>query len=137
MFESNLDSKIDIKVLPLIDVIFFLLVFFMLFTTFRTSPMGLNINLPQAETVTEQEEEVRIMVNISEEGEVSIDEEMVQFGEMGEKIDNIIADTSPGTLFIINADKRVEYEQIMRAMDIIRSAGGYRLALAAERENAN
>ncbi len=137
MFESNLEHDINIRILPLIDVIFFLLVFFMLFTTFKTSPLGINIDLPKAETVTDQEQDKRITVNISREGKIAIDKDVVELGNLSGEISNIIAENSTQTLFIINADKQVAYEQIIKVVDKIRRAGGYRLALAADREETD
>jgi biopolymer transport protein ExbD len=135
MFESNLKHEINVRILPLIDVIFFLLVFFMLFTTFKTSPQGMNINLPQAETVTNQEQDMKVTINISSEGTIAIEDRMINFGDLTEEATRIIEENSADTLFIINADRSVQYEQVVRAMDRIRQAGGYRLALAADREN--
>lgn len=137
MFESNLDHDIDIRILPLIDVIFFLLVFFMLFTTFKTSPMGINIDLPKAETVTDQKQDKQVTVNISREGKVSIGKDTVKLDDLSGEISNIIAENSTETLFIINADKQVAYEEIIKIVDKIRRAGGYRLALAADREETD
>lgn len=136
MFESSLEDEIDIRILPLIDVIFFLLIFFMMFTTFRSSPTGININLPQAETVTKQEKK-RVAINISQSGQVYVDEQLVGVDNLVTRIEEIIAANSPETLFIINADQEVAYKQIITVMDKIRRAGGYRLALAAERETSN
>ena len=47
--------KPKVDIVPMVDVMTFLIVFFMLFTTFRTNPAGLDIKLPRAETATPQQ----------------------------------------------------------------------------------
>ncbi|TDX53299.1 ExbD/TolR family protein [Orenia marismortui] len=134
MFKSNLKKRPNIQILPMIDVIFFLLVFFMLFTTFKTTPAGLEINLPKAKTVTKQEKDVKLTLNISKDGELylnkrNIDQESLEF-----EVSKII-DQSPDAIFIIKADKAVKYEKVIGVMDTVRKVGGYRLALAAQQED--
>ena len=57
MFKTTLKKKSTINIIPMIDVIFFLLVFFMLFTTFKSSPTGIDLQLPRAVTVSQQDSE--------------------------------------------------------------------------------
>ena len=51
-FRRTQRRKPRIDIVPMVDVMTFLIVFFMLFTTFRTNPAGLDIKLPRAETAT-------------------------------------------------------------------------------------
>ncbi|WP_027340268.1 ExbD/TolR family protein [Halonatronum saccharophilum] len=136
MFKSNLKRTPNIQILPMIDVIFFLLVFFMLFTTFKVSPTGLEINLPTARTVTEQEEDLQVNITIDSNGEVYLDDEKVEMRYLEFEISKYIND-SPDALFIIKGDNDVKYESIVKVMDIVRDMGGYRLALAADKESLN
>jgi len=133
MFKSNLKKRPNIQILPMIDVIFFLLVFFMLFTTFKTTPTGLEINLPKAKTVTQQKEDTKLTLNIAENGEVYLDGDLVDSQLLEFEVSKIIKE-SPDAVFIIKADKEVKYENIINVMDTVRNAGGYRLALAANKE---
>lgn len=136
MFKPNLKKRIDIQMLPMIDVIFFLLIFFMLFTTFKTTPTGLDINLPQAKTVTEQEEDMQVTITIDQAENLFIDKEAVNLNILETKAAKLISKSSD-TLFIIKADEQVKYQKIVMVMDSVRKAGGYRLALAADREKLN
>ncbi|AGB40944.1 biopolymer transport protein [Halobacteroides halobius DSM 5150] len=134
MFKSNLKKRLDVKLLPMIDVMFFLLVFFMLFTTFKVTPAGMEINLPQAKTVTKQQQDVKVRINISAEGRLSLDEQLIAFKGLKAKVKELIKKQA-NTLFVIKADQEVKYKKIIRIMDLIRQAGGYRLALAADKED--
>ncbi len=136
MFKSNLKKKPNIQILPMIDVIFFLLVFFMLFTTFKTTPTGLDLNLPKAETVTEEKEDIKVTITLDEAGVLYYEDDKLNMQSLDLKIAKAIED-STNTLFIIKADDDIKYEKIIEVMDVVRKNGGYRLALAADKEESN
>ncbi|MBE3575972.1 MAG: biopolymer transporter ExbD [Firmicutes bacterium] len=122
-----------VQIIPLIDVMFFLLIFFMVFTTFRTSTTGLNVDLPRAATG---------MVQSGQEYAVTIDRDGNMFWR-GRRVDAAglaqlaQADLKghPEAVVIIRADQRVQYRYLVQAIDAVRGAGGYRLALAVEQMN--
>ncbi|MCK8824249.1 ExbD/TolR family protein [Fuchsiella alkaliacetigena] len=130
MFQRDNKRKVDIRILPLIDVIFFLLVFFMLFTTFRATPAGLDIDLPQAETVTEQEQK-QLTINISAQGQIYLEDEELTIAALQSRVANVINE-DPEAVIIIEADREVFYDKIVEVMDTVRQVGAHRLALAAE-----
>ncbi len=133
MFKSNLKKQPKIQILPMIDVVFFLLVFFMLFTTFKTTPTGLEINLPQAKTVAKQEEDIKLTINIAKEGDLYLDDQRINQDDLKFEIAKIV-EKAPDAVFIIKADQSVQYEKVIRVMDTVRNIGGHRLALAANKE---
>ncbi|MBM7623279.1 ExbD/TolR family protein [Sporohalobacter salinus] len=130
MFHRNNKRKSKIKILPMIDVIFFLLVFFMLFTTFRTTPTGLDIDLPQAKTVTEQKQE-QLMINLSAKGQIYVNEKLLTKTDLKNKVAEMI-DRDPKSVVIIKADRSVAYDKVVEVMDIARQVGASKLALAAD-----
>lgn len=136
MFKSNLKDQIDIKILPMIDVVFFLLVFFMLFTTFKTTPSGLEINLPQAKSVEQQQEDKTVKINIASSGKIFMNSKLTTKDELKNNIASSVSQSTE-TVFIIKADEQVAYKQVINVMDLVRQAGGYRLTLAANKDELN
>ena len=136
MFESKLNDEIDIKILPMIDVVFFLLVFFMLFTTFKTTPSGLEINLPQAKSVEQEQEDKTVKINIASTGKIFVNSKLITETELEKNIAQSVEESAE-TVFIIKADKKVEYQRVINVMDLVRQAGGYRLTLAANKDELN
>ena len=130
MFKPTLSKKSSINILPLIDVIFFLLVFFMLFTSFRSTPEGLDMQLPKAVTTTQQTEN-NIIINVTEDGEYFYQNNNISLNSLGERIKNEHENLGDLTA-IINADEEVKYRYVVDVMDNLRNAGIYKLALAAE-----
>ncbi|SJZ31123.1 ExbD/TolR family protein [Selenihalanaerobacter shriftii] len=135
MFQRGTKKKINIQILPMIDVIFFLLVFFMLFTTFKTTPTGLNINLPKAKTVTKQQQQ-QLIVNLSSKGHIYLNNELLTKPDLKDKVAAKIKN-NPKTVVIIKADKKVVYNKIVEVMDTVRQVGAYKIALAAENAEKN
>lgn len=132
MFKTRLKKRSNIQIVPMIDVIFFLLIFFMLFTTFRITPEGLDIQLPQAVTVTGQEEE-SIEVAINKNGEIFIDGGQVSTLTLREKAQRKV-ENNPQLIVIIKADEEVPFKRVVEVMDTVRMVGIHRIALAAERK---
>ena len=130
MFKPTLKKKSSINIIPMIDVIFFLLVFFMLFTSFRSTPEGLDMQLPKAVTTTQQSEN-NIIINVTEEGKYFYQNQNVTLNNLNENIKNEHENLGDLTA-IINADEEVKYRYVVDVMDNLRNAGIYKLALAAE-----
>lgn len=121
-----------INVVPLIDVLCFLVIFFMLFSTLKTSQTGIDINLPKAETVTTTRPS-QVVVSIDKDGRLAFDGTAMTKQGMQNEVRKAV-DKDPDTLVIIKADREVVYDRIIEAMDIVRKVGAYKLALAANKE---
>ncbi len=116
----------------MVDVMFFLIVFFMLFTTFRTNPAGLNIKLPRAVTATPQQQ-TRIVVVIDRQGQVYLNDRRTSIEGLRQDIGRSIT-KDPNEVVIIRADTTTRYSRLVEVMDAARLAGATRLALAAEKQ---
>ena len=123
---------LQINVVPLIDVLCFLVVFFMLFSSLKTNQTGININLPKAETVTSTKDS-QVIVSIDRDGQVFFEGRPMSNPAMQEEVRRAV-DSNPETLVIIKADRQVLYGKIVQAMDVVRKVGAYKLALAADRD---
>lgn len=122
------DSAIDVT--PLIDIIFQLVLFFMVSTTFISSP-GLEVELPRssAETILQDDNDIEIWV--TRDGVVRVDEEAVDWNGLQARI-QAAQRSNPRTLVIIKADREVDHGRVVAVMDLARSLGLSRLAIATE-----
>jgi len=132
MFKPTLNKKTTINIIPMIDVIFVLLVFFMLFTTFRTSPTGIDMELPKAVTVSSQENE-NLVIAVDNEGLLYYEGDIISTTRLSEIASNTYQQNNQ-VVAIINADKDVQYKHIISVMDNLRQSGIYKLALAADKK---
>lgn len=117
---------------PMIDVIFFLLVFFMVFFTVRTAPLGLNVELPRAVTGNPQAS-ARFEVAVDKTGAMYVSGNKVTSAQLRQALAERLQ-VNPDMFVIVKADKEVSYEYVVNTLDEIRSAGGYRLGLAVEQD---
>ncbi len=133
MFKPTHKKKTSINIIPMIDVIFFLLVFFMLFTSFRTNPYGMEMKLPKAVTVTEQKQE-NFVINIDKNGRFFYQGDNLPIAKISQMAKEQYQSNN-NLVVVINADNQTEYSSIVTVMDSIRQVGIFNLALAAEKKD--
>jgi biopolymer transport protein ExbD len=109
---------------------FFLLVFFMVFSTIKTEPMGLDVELPKAVTGTAQTS-TSFEVLVDKSGVFFVAGRQVSGAELEQHFIERVR-VNPDVFVIVKADKEVRYEHVVRALDHLRGVGGYRLGLAVE-----
>lgn len=126
--------KPDVQIVPLIDVIFFILVFFMLFTTFRTHPAGLNLELPKSVT-SDKSTPTQVVISISADGRMFLGEKQVNSASLKAEVGQSIK-KRPDLFVVIKADKNTKYDYVVQAMDDVRQVGGYRFGLAVHPRDA-
>jgi len=109
-------------VAPLVDVVLLLLIFFMLIT--RYMPPSLTVNLPEASAAT-PDDHPAVMLSIDVDGQLVVDGEEFTW----EALPRLLADRDPETRVRIAADKQVDYDYIIRAMNAAAEAGLPRIVL--------
>lgn len=123
-------KKARIEIIPMIDTIFFLLVFFMISTLSMARYSGLPVNLPKAATGQQTPRE-SAAVTIKPDGTVAIDKEDVPRTQVGEILKARLLKT-PDLLVLINADEKVEHGLVIEVMDAARQAGVTKMAIAVK-----
>ena len=124
------DNSLEINLTPLIDVVFLLLIFFMVSTTFVESP-GINVKLPEAAQSSKTTEKKDIIISIKENGNIYFEQEKISFQELNNKIQNVLKDNPLATLFL-RADKGTNHGRVVQVMDSARSQGVEKIAIATE-----
>ena len=128
--EPDLPPRINI--LPMIDVIFAILVYFIVSTLFLTRSEGLPVNLPQAETAQLQKTN-QITVSLDSEGTLAIDSQPTELDRLKIQVENLIK-TEETTLVVISADKLVNHGQVVDVIDQLRQIPQVNLAIAAKKD---
>ena len=118
----------------LVDVVFLLLIFFMLTTTFSQVLTKLDIELPRAKAVTEQKKQ-NVIIEIGLEGKLAFNGEDVSLEELDKELGDVAME-NPNEVIIIKADKGVAYGEVVKVMGICKSHKLNRLAMAALAEDA-
>jgi biopolymer transport protein ExbD len=121
-----------INVVPLIDVMFALLTFFIMSTLFLTRSEGLPVNLPKAATAKEQQIPTKITITVDEKGQVSLNRDPIAVNDLAPRVRTLVG-SNADALVIINADQKVLHGEIVGIMDQVRQVKGARLAIATQR----
>lgn len=128
----NLDNpteEVRIEILPLIDVIFCILTFFLLAALQLTRQQAINVNLPQAKSGVPQMRDM-LIVSLDDFGQVYLEKQvMMSKDQLSEGLKNYRA-TNPNGLMVLYAAKTSSYNDVIQVLDLLRSIGGDRVALA-------
>lgn len=116
---------------PLIDVVFLLLIFFMVSTTFIRAPGGIRVDLPHSDTQEFIQEGEEVVVKISEDGTIYVDDAPVSNDALKAELQRAVK-RDPGTTVIIKADRAVEHGEVVRVMDLAKRIGLVKMAVATE-----
>jgi biopolymer transport protein ExbD len=122
--------KARIEIIPMIDVIFFLLVFFMISTLSMTVNRGLPVNLPTSAT-SQKDLRENLNLTLTEDGGLFLNREPITLQELSPRVKTALA-AEPELMVIINADGEVRHNTVVNVMDELRLSGTSRLAIAVK-----
>ena len=128
-------QKARIEILPLIDIVFLLLVFFIYAMLSMAVHRGLPVNLPISRTA-EIDKKLIVSVTLKADGTIYVDKQPVNLENLVDSLKAIIKEAQePGVLLF--ADRSISYQSLFQVLDYIRQAGIYRISLQAEIERNN
>ncbi len=125
------DERVDVNLTPLIDVVFLLLIFFMVSTTFDRHAK-LKVELPEASAKKEQQAEDAVVLSIDVKGNYFINDRQVvntTLETLKTALQKTVADKKDVTL-VLRADAKTPHQSVVRAMDAASQLGLTRLSIA-------
>ena len=129
--DDEQESAYTINIVPMIDVIFAILAFFIISTLTLTRLEGLPVNLPEAVTGVSQRQQ-QITVTIDPEGRLALNRQPIELNGLVAEVQRLVANNQPSVV-VINADQAVNHGQVVAVMDRLRGIEGVRLAIATTR----
>ncbi len=123
-------KKARIEIIPMIDTIFFLLVFFMISTLSMAQYRGMPVNLPKAASGQQALAE-SAAITIEKESRIFLNKEEIDQASLGVLLRQRLAENAD-LLVVINADDGVEHGRVVEVMDIARGANVARMAIAVK-----
>lgn len=119
-FRQRPREELELNLIPLIDIIFMLLIFFMLTTTF-VHDRTLNVTLPVSSQGTEKSAPVKDhVIEIAQDGRIAIDGKILGADEIFPVLKRIAADQQP---VVVWADADVVNQKVITVLDLARKAG--------------
>ncbi|SFC72545.1 ExbD/TolR family protein [Pseudoalteromonas denitrificans] len=123
------DEAEEINMTPMLDVVFIMLIFFIVTATF-VKESGIDVNRPEAATAVKKER-ASILVAISDEGAVWINKRQIDIRAVQANIERLKAENPQGSV-VIQADKKSTTDTLIKVMDAARAAGVFDVSIAAQ-----
>ena len=127
-FRRSGEQDVQINIAPLVDVVFLLVIFFAVSTTFLESA-GLKLELPSSSSTAERETRT-LTVSLSTDGVLFLGDEEVPRADLTESLRTQLEQTDDKVV-ILRADTHVEHGEVVRVMDLIRDAGAEGMTIDA------
>jgi len=120
-----------VMIIPMIDIMLFLLVFFMLGTIYMVQTNALPVNLPQAQSANRETRPNVVAITVTAAGEILFDKETAPTKILPEKIHRALSE-DPNAIFVVRGDKSARYESVVAVFDLLKKSGAKRVSIATE-----
>ena len=122
-------EEVQIQIIPLIDVIFCILTFFLLAALQFTRQQAINVDLPKANTSTTPQAQQRLIVTIDPVGQIYVEQQPINLDQLPGTLQTYFQ-ANPTALMVLNASRTSSYDDVVQVLDTMRKVGGDRVALA-------
>lgn len=135
-FRRRLSPNANVDLIPMIDVVFQLVVFFMVSSTFVMTP-GIALDLPES-TSSESVVLNRLVVTVASASEVYLNREQVPLAELDQRLREMTENLDPEDAMsaVIEGDREIPYETLVRVLDVLRRNGYRGVALRTLEEGS-
>lgn len=130
--KHRMQKKPVFMIIPMIDIIFFLLVFFMMNSLQTVAQKALTVQLPQAQSASAPAQ-LPIIITLDEAGHMTIDNKPVNITESSGIMTKHIQENANAAV-VLQADRRTAHGQVVAVMDMLKQSGVKRLSIAAEQK---
>lgn len=121
-----------IMIIPMIDIVFFLLVFFMVGTLYMNTEQQIPLNLPSTSTSTAKSIEP-IIITLTTSHKLYIDNREISADNLSQEVQDIVR-TTPRQAFVIRASKDVYYNEVIALLDMLKVSGAKYISVATDRK---
>src|SRR5688572_18453960 len=116
------DHEARIEIIPLIDIMFFLLAAFMLVSLSMVNLKSVKVNLPTATTATAETTKDFVNLSIDSTGAIFFDKQPVAPNELAQRLSSLRASSENVRVFI-SGDREARHGDVIRVLDLVRSTG--------------
>ena len=120
-----------VMIIPMIEIMLFLLVFFMLSTMYMVNASTVQVNLPQAASAQQDTRPHIVSITVTERGEILFDRDDTPTKELTARVKERLTE-DPETVFVVRGDKKTDYQYIVSVFDALKEAGTRHVSIATE-----
>ncbi|RMD91256.1 MAG: biopolymer transporter ExbD [Alphaproteobacteria bacterium] len=126
---SQKDEEVEINMTPMLDIVFIMLIFFIVTATF-IKEAGVEVDKPFAVTA-EPKEQASILIAVTENDEIWINRRKVDLKSLRANIEKLHAENPQGTV-VVQADKRAKAGLMIAVTEAVNASGVPRVAISTE-----
>ncbi|MBL4639004.1 MAG: biopolymer transporter ExbD [Kordiimonadaceae bacterium] len=123
------DEEIEINMTPMLDVVFIMLIFFIVTAVF-VKEAGVTVIKPEAETA-EPQKQVSVLIAVTADDEIYINQNKIKLEGLRTMVEKLLAENPKGSM-AIQGDEESDAVLVMKVFDVIRKAGVEKIAIATE-----
>lgn len=121
-----------VMIIPMIDIMLFLLVFFMVSSIFMVQSNTIPVNLPAAASAKRDTRPNIVPVAVAADGTLQYKQETIPLQELPAKVkESLLADAD--TVFVLRGDRKTPYENVVSVLDVLKRSGTRHVSIATER----
>ena len=120
-----------VMIIPMIDIMLFLLVFFMISTVYMVQTNTIQVALPQAANAKMETRPNIVPITVTDKGDVLYDKDELPNEDIADKMQASLA-SDPDTVFVLRGDKKADYEAVVRVLDLLKRSGAKHVSIATE-----
>ncbi len=120
-----------VMIIPMIDIMLFLLVFFMLSTIYMVQTNNFQVNLPQSEGATQEIQPKITAITVMKSGEILYDDTKILNKNLPQMIHYALNEDSEA-VFVLYGDKETPYEKVVAVLELLKKSGVRHVSIATE-----
>jgi len=124
-------KSLTLDMTPLVDVVFLLLIFFLVTSVFKKDELALMLNLPSSKEGSKVIDKKELIIELSKD-EIAINKKILSFEEVGTKLSTVEDKEHP---IVVRIDKNVKYGRIIKLFDLFEKYGLHNLQLVKESDH--
>ncbi len=128
----NAKRRARIEIIPLIDIVFFLLATFAMVSLAMVKNEGILVNLPSAATAVPQKEPLTVTVTVKETGEIFLNKVQVNQEDLQAQLSTLKA-SQPDLAVVINGDEKAQFGKAIAILDAVRTLGITKVAIRTKK----
>ena len=129
--EFDRPVEVSTTLVPLMDVVFAILTFFVMSTLYLTKSEGLIVNLPKA-AQSQSQQQTRVNVTVMSDGTLALNKQIIPLDQLEANVRSLMIATQQ-TVVIINADTAVNYGNVVAVLDQVKKIDGVKVAIATKK----
>jgi len=129
--EFDRPVEVSTTLVPLMDVVFAILTFFVMSTLYLTKSEGLIVNLPKA-AQSQSQQQTRVNVTVMSDGTLALNKQIIPLDQLEANVRSLMIATQQ-TVVIINADTAVNHGNVVAVLDQVKKIDGVKVAIATKK----